>query len=522
MPPGFMGPVVAKPSATSRFIRVNHDQWENSVKDVLRLPAPLGLSAAFVAEPLRGTFDTNATYLTVDADLWQDYETAAETVAHKVASDTKLMAQVFPAVAAGMDQARSFIQTLGQRVYRRPLTTDEVTRYATLFAKGAMLIGSGNANADGVELVLGAMFQSPFFLYRAELSSTVVNGVIPLNDYEVATKLSYALTNTMPDDALFSAAAAKQLETHSGVLEQATRILATAAAENTVADFHNQLLRMRDFTSVSKDPKISTLFPQGVGADLTQEGMSFVQNVVIDQDRGFTDLFSAPYTFANSRIKRIYGLSATAPAAGQPDPFVRVDLDPTERAGLLTQIGFLSANSEGVTPNIIIRGVHIAKDILCVDIPPPPNNIPPIPALDPSSTNRQRIETLTKDAPCNACHPPFINPLGFALEKLDGLGAWRTTENGQMIDAKANYTLDGNMVTFDGPVELAKTITSSDQAHACYARHWAEYLYGRDIDAAGGDADLVAQGGALSKNVPSAKNLILNLVSTDAFLARLP
>jgi hypothetical protein len=520
--PGFKGPVVANPSATSRFIRMNHEQWENTVRDVLRLAAPLGLSNAFVAEPLRGTFDTNATFLTVDADLWQDYQTASETAAHKVAADAKLLAQVFPTVAAGMNQVNSFIQTMGQRVYRRPLTTDEVTRYATLFAKGPTLVGSANANADGVELVLGAMFQSPFFLYRAELSSTVASGKIPLNDFEVATKLSYALTNTMPDDALFTAAAGKQLESRDGVLTQATRLLGTAAAESTVADFHDQLLRMRDFDAVKKDATASPLFPQGVGADLTLEGLNFVKNVVIDQDRGFTDLFSAPFTFANSRIKRIYGMTATTPPAGQPDPFVRIDLDATQRAGLLTQTGFLSANAEGVTPNIIIRGVHIAKDILCVEIPPPPNNIPPIPALAPNSTNRQRIETLTMDAPCNTCHPPFINPLGFALEKLSGIGSWRTTENGQMINAKADYTLDGKPVSFDGPVELAKAITSSDQAHACYAKHWAEYLYGRDIDAAVADADLVTQGGALSKNVPSAKNLILNLVSTDAFLARLP
>ncbi len=197
-------------------------------------------------------------------------------------------------------------------------------------------------------------------------------------------------------------------------------------------------------------------------------------------------------------------------------------LDATERAGVLTQIGFLSAQGEGSTPNIIIRGVHIAKDILCQDIPPPPDNIPMLPAIGANSTNRQRVETLTAMAPCNGCHPPFINPLGFALEKLDGVGAWRTTENGQNIDARGTYTVDGSAVMFDGPVELAKTITSSTQAHACYAKHWAEYLYGRDIDAASGDADLVSQGGALSKNVPSLKNLILNLVTTEAFLTRLP
>lgn len=517
--PGFMGPVVTKPSATSRFVRLNHEQWENTVRDVLKLAAPLGLSSAFVAEPLRSTFDTNGTLLSVGADLWDDYQTAAETVATKVVKDAKLLPQVFSATAA--DPVKTFVTTFGQRVYRRPLTSDEVTRYTTLFAKGAMLIGSGNANSDGVELVIGAMLQSPYFLYRAELSTAAANGVVPLNDYEVATKLAYGMTNTMPDDTLFAAATAKQLETRAGVLEQATRLMATPTAEATVADFHDQLLRMRDVLNVTKNATMFPLFV-GAGADLKTEAMTFVKNVVFDEDRGFTELFSAPFTFGNSRVARMYGQTVKAPAAGQPDPFAKIMLDATERAGVLTQIGFLSAQGEGSTPNIIIRGVHIAKDILCQDIPPPPDNIPMLPAIGPNSTNRQRVETLTAMAPCNGCHPPFINPLGFALEKLDGVGAWRTTENGQNIDARGTYTLDGSTVMFDGPVELAKTITSSSQAHACYAKHWAEYLYGRDIDAANGDADLVSQGGALSKNVPSLKNLILNLVTTEAFLTRLP
>ena len=518
--PGFMGPITTKPSATSRFVRLNHEQWENTVRDVLKLAAPLGLSSAFVAEPLRSTFDTNGTLLSVGADLWDDYQTAAETVATKVVKDAKLLGQVFSATAA--NAAQTFVTTFGQRVYRRPLTADEVTRYTTLFAKGATLIGSGNANSDGVELVIGAMLQSPYFLYRTELSATAANGVVPLNDYEVATKLAYGMTNTMPDDTLFAAAAGKQLETRAGVLEQATRLMGTSTVEATVTDFHDQLLRMRDVLNVTKNTTMFPLFGAGAGADLKQEAMLFVQNVVFDEDLGFTELFSAPFSFGNSRIARMYGQNVKAPAAGQPDPFTKLTLDATQRAGVLTQIGFLSAQGEGSTPNIIIRGVHIAKDILCQDIPPPPDNIPMLPAIGPNSTNRQRVETLTAMAPCNGCHPPFINPLGFALEKLDGVGAWRTTENGQNIDATGTYTLDGNTVMFDGPVQLAKTITSSTQAHACYAKHWAEYLYGRDIDAANADADLVSQGGALSKNVPSLKNLILNLVTTEAFLSRVP
>jgi len=161
---------------------------------------------------------------------------------------------------------------------------------------------------------------------------------------------------------------------------------------------------------------------------------------------------------------------------------------------------------------------------LCVGVPPPPDAVPPLPAIPPNSTNRQRVANLTKDAPCNGCHTTMINPLGFAFENLDGVGRFRTTENGQPIDASANYTLDGMPVSFNGAVPLLQAIAASKQAHDCYAQHWVEYLYGRDVDVINNaaDTDLVVQAGALSKGNTSVKNLIVNLVATDAFLTRLP
>jgi hypothetical protein len=363
------------------------------------------------------------------------------------------------------------------------------------------------------------MFQSPNFLYRAELGTQVVSGKIPLTDYEIASKLSYALTNSMPDDTLLMTASGNQLQTRDNVAAQATRLIGTAAFEQAVGNFHDQLLRMRNYDTISKNTTTYPLFNAGVAADLKQESLAFVKNVIFDQDHGFADLFSAPYTFANSRVRQMYGLGA----GGTASMFVKTDLDPTQRAGILTQVGFLASHGQQATPSIIMRGVHMAKDILCVEIPPPPDMVPPLPAIMPGQTNRQRVEKLTSVAPCSSCHPVFINPLGFAFEKLDAVGAWRTTDNGQTIDAKSSYDLDGAMVSYDGPVELSKKISTSQQGHACYARHWAEYLYGRDIDPNNkADNDLTINAGNLSRTNPSAKNLILNLVTTESFVTRLP
>jgi len=494
------------------------------VRDALRLSALPGLSSAFVAEPLRGTFDTNGSILSVSPDLFGDYQTAAEALAARVARDPKQLAAIAaPSSAAPRVRAEAFIHELGLRAFRRPLSAAEAERCLALFDRGPMLIGSGDAFADGIELVLSYFFQSPHFVYRTELSSAVAGAMIALDPYEIATRLSYGLTNPMPDDALFAAAAGDELRTREGVLLHAERLLGLPPARSTVADFHEQLFNMREYEVVSKDEQQFPEFAAGVADDLKLEAVSFIHDIVFEQDRGLQEMLTAPYTFANRRIAALYGLAPAARTGGQPDAFQRVELDPLQRAGLLTQVGFLAANGEGSTPNIIMRGVHIARKILCVDLPPPPAMIPPLPALSATSTNRQRVDELTKNAPCNGCHTSIINPLGFAFEKLDGVGKYRTQENGRAIDATSSYTLDGQSVSFDGAVELSERIAASQQAHDCYSRHWVEYLYGRDVDmASDADRSLVEQAGSLSNSDAPVKELIVNLVATDAFLTRVP
>jgi hypothetical protein len=372
-----------------------------------------------------------------------------------------------------------------------------------------------------VELAVSFMLQSPHFLYRAELSSTVVDGKIPLSGYEVANRLSYGLLNSMPDAELLSAAAAGGLLTRDEIVAQATRLLATPAARETVEDFHGQLLHMIEYEAVSKnDP----LFEEDIGLDLKQEGVTFAQQSVFGPVGTLNELLTASYTYGNSRIRDIYGEDVlSAPQSNNVDEWGRIELDPTRRAGLLTQIGFLAANAEGALPNSIMRGVHISQRVLCVNLPPPPDMIPPFPELSPDQTNRERVEVLTGDEACAACHATLINPLGFALEKLDGFGQYRELENDRPIDASATYTLDGAAVSYNGAVEFSQALANSQQAHNCYSRRWAEYLYGRDLDPAlVGDQNLIMQGGALSKGGAQIQNLIVQLLATDALLSRLP
>jgi hypothetical protein len=520
------GPIASAPGPSSRLQRLSHKQWANTVGDLFHLEAPATAAQQFLAESVRSTFDNDGSRLEVASELWQDYQKAAEAVASQVARDAKLLAGITPANAPAdaAGKARAFVVNLGLRAYRRPLTDAESNRYLALFNQGPALLGSGNAFADGAELVISYLLQSPHFLYRTELGGAVVNGKVALGDHEIASRLSYGLANTMPDEALFAAAAQQKLHTREDVLAHAQRLLGSPGGRATLRDFHEQLFGTAQYSEIKRDPKQQPAWQPGLGDDMRRESELFLEDVVFDRARGVAELLTAPYTFVNSKLASLYGVPA--PAAGQPDRFVRVDLDPRERAGLFTQIGFLGSNDNAtdVTPRPIMRGVQLSHDVLCVDLPAPPN-VPPLPPQSGSQTNRQLVAAFTEQpgSICASCHATLINPLGFAFETYDALGKHRTQDNGAPVDAKARYRFAEGERSFDGAVELMGIIAQGQQAHDCYARHLVEYLYGRDVAPdSEADARLIGEAGRRSKRSASVKALILDLVTTDAFLSRLP
>ncbi len=512
----FTGPIVASPRSPARFSRLTHAQYENTVHDLLRNDGSLELANLFVAEPLITTFDTDATHLLVSSDLRSDYERAAETVAEYLVSDGAALQRALGASVVDEEDAEAFIDEFGKRAFRRPLSDSEKARLTTLFSDGTQLRASGDDFLDGVFTVVSYLLQSPHFLYRAELSADFSGDIIPLSPFEVAAKLSYALTASMPDDALFLAAESGALTKKEEIRAQALRLLDTEAGKRVVQDYHAQLLKMRDYEEISKNVTLFPDFGEGAAEDLVAEPRHFVHHVVFESNLGLKELLTADYTFANGRIARLYGL----PEPSQPAAFSLLPLPGNQRAGLLTQIGFLAAHAEGTTPNSILRGVAIAHNILCADLPPPPDDVP---ALDVAvgNTNRERIENLTSDRGCAGCHGTYINPLGFAFEALDGVGAERTEDNGYPVDASSSYTVDDKEVSFNGPVELMNLLSESSQTHDCYAQHMAQYLFGRPIDRKEpADEALIVQGGWLSQSDAPVKELIVQIITTDAFLAR--
>lgn len=283
-----------------------------------------------------------------------------------------------------------------------------------------------------------------------------------------------------------------------------------------VERFHAQLFNWRLYRGLSKDAGQFPLYYSGVGEDMYEEARRFVEQVVLADEGDLAELLTAPYTFANDGLAAIYGFEGAF-----DDSFRKASFDAAsqpQRGGLLTQLGFLA--SHGGLTGSVHRGVFINHRVLCTQLPPPPDALPPIPADDGMTmTSRQRIEMHTGPGTCGAsCHGTFINPVGFAFEGFDGLGQYRTEENGLPIDATAAFEFTDGLIQFDGASQFNETIAGRIETHDCYTKHWVEYALGRDT--AGSDLDLVQSLGDRSLEGVSIKDLIIELVKSEEFRSR--
>lgn len=463
-----------RPPPDSRLVRLSHAQYENTVADLLGLSVEA--AREFIADREGTGFDTATRDLHVSERLGRDYQRAAESLADALRADSDALGRIVPCRATERGCARQFVESFGRRAFRRPLSEPEVDAYSALHASAAELYPSGGAFENSVHLVVQAMLQSPDFLYRIELAEdTEGHGVAALTDYEIASRLSFSLWNRMPDDALFEAAARGELRTTNEVRAQARRMLEDPRGEAMLARFHGQWLEADRYQGLMRDPSRYPAFATELGPDLRTELDLFVRDVVVDRRLGIEELLTAPQTFVNARLASIYRLPGS-----YGESFERVSLDPAQRAGLLTQVGFLASHAHVNMTSPIERGVFVHGKILCTHIPaPPPDadlNIPP--PTEEFATTRDRIEAHTGGAACRSCHS-IINPLGFAFERYDADGSYRESENGHRVDASGELAIDGERTRFDDAIGLVHRIAKSEQARQCYAAHWLRYAYGR-------------------------------------------
>ncbi|WP_437892894.1 DUF1592 domain-containing protein [Sorangium sp. So ce124] len=479
-----------------RFVRLTNSQWARSVQVVLNLADPSSLSDGF-EKPVSGItdFTNNEHLLSVNQRSWSDYQSAAEALAEEVTDSDAALARVYP----DKDET-GFIETVGRRAYRRPLTDDEIARYSELFETGAAMSGTKSTFAKGAQLVIRTMLQSPHFLYRTELGEDRK----PLDGYEVAAKLSLWLRDAAPSDELLDEA--PTLTTPEAIAAVAKTMLEEPTAVKGMRYFHSELLHFDRYSTISKLGVPS--YNESLNAEYEESAYLFFDKI-FTEGLGVKEILTSTKGFVGPGMASLYGL---APSGSR---MVEQDLGP-DRVGFFSQLPYLTLNALNDESDSIHRGVSINLDMLCAPLGAPAPNIPPVPPLEPGQTNRQRITRLTSGCG-GTCHNQLINPVGFAFEHFDGMGQYRDEENGGLpIDSSGVYAFSEGTKSFGDAGELMHYMAEGEQAHLCYAKKLASFALQRDVVPS--DLPLVETLAEVSRGASgSVKEIMLELVKNDAF-----
>jgi hypothetical protein len=506
-------------AATTQIPRLTNIQYDRTVRDLLQVT---GLKASSNGAPSSILATDQAGSLTSLG--WSSYKSVAEMIAAQVMADPALKGNFIKCTFSGDGTAclHETIVQFGRKAFRRPLTTEEVASFDALVAKGKQITPTG-APAEIAEMLLYMFLISPSFLQRSEIAETSDNaGHFTLSNHEVASRLSYMLWGTTPDDVLSAAADQGQLSTPEQILSQAQRMLKMPKAHDMVSDFHRYYLLMGTNTrwdNADRDPKLFPTFNKALVPVIQQETEKFFDYIVFEQNGTFKDFLTSPIAFVNAATAPLYGLD---PKNFGTD-LKQTTLDATQRPGFLTRLGFLNAYSAYNRTSPILRGAFITKQVLAVPIgsPPPGAETTPLPTTADLNTNRKQVDQQTSGQACATCHHGFINPPGFVLEAYNAAGAWQTKEasTGQPIDTVVDAMIDGASVHITSPAELMAKIATSPGAQRSYAEKWVSYAYERASNPE--DACTVDKLSAkLTAGGYTVLNLVADLTQTQSFRIR--
>ncbi len=393
--------------------RLTHTQYNNTVRDLLGdLTRP---ASQFPPEDFVHGFRNQTAGQSISLLLAEAYSAAAEKLAHNAfrGGDHHHLLPCKPVSAADTACRVQFIKAFGQRAFRRPLTQPEIEKYQEIFDQG---VRKQSDFLAGARLVIEATLQSPHFLFRVERG---VQG--SSYSYEMASRLSYFLWNTMPDDDLFRTAERGGLVTPNQVEATAHRMLSDQRAKTAMEEFLSQWLRFDRLSSAIRDRRLFPDFSSQLTAAMAEETKRLFNHLVWD-DADFMEFFSADYSYLNSDLAELYGL----PAPEEEFGLVRFPPE-TGRAGVLGQPMFLTLTGKPMDTSPTDRGLYIREQFLCQSVPPPPPGVnatlPPVTDAKPM-TNRELLQSHLTNPACASCHR-LIDPIGFGFEQYDTLGRFR-------------------------------------------------------------------------------------------------
>jgi hypothetical protein len=423
------------------------------------------------------------------------------------------------------EQTREILARFAGKAYRHPATRDEVSHLVQLVEAAEK---RGDKWEVGIQLALEAILVSPKFLFRVELDDRP-DGTGPhgIDEYQLASRLSYFLWSTMPDDELLALAGKKQLGANLDA--QVRRMLQDPRSRALTDNFAMQWLQLRTLKNFSPDPQRFPNFDEELRAAMLKETELFF-DAVVHEDRSILDFIDADFTFLNRRLSEHYGIAdtngnlrgrkATRPEGDRiwRDRFVRVQLQGSERGGLLTQASVLAVTSNPTRTSPVKRGRWVLEQLLGTPPPPPPPNVPPLEDTRRQLTGslRQRMTQHMIDPACANCHAR-MDPLGFGLENFDAIGAYRTKDDGFPIDPSGTLP-DGR--SFKGPADLKQILKGKKEL---FCRNLSEklltYALGRGLEYY--DRPTIERvNAALAKNGYRFSTLVMEIVKSDPFRLR--
>jgi mono/diheme cytochrome c family protein len=453
--------------------RLNRAEYNNTIRDLFGIhfqPAN-----DFPQDDVGYGFDNIGDVLSLPPLLMEKYLAAAEKIVEKVMASPEARKRLFVVTTQNEESARQILERFARRAYRRTIRRDEVDR---LLRFVHMAEKNGDSFETGIGLAVQAVLVSPHFLFHVEMDrqpndSRVIH---PITDFELASRLSYFLWSSMPDEELFSLARDKSLHKPEVLEKQVRRMLKDPRSRALVDNFAGQWLQLRSLKEFKPDPEMFPSFDEKLRAAMLKETELFFENIV-REDRGIVEFIDADYTFVNERLAKHYGISGV-----KGEEFRRVSLTGTPRGGILTQAAVLSVTSNPTRTSPVKRGKWILENILGTPPPPPPAGVEELKEDKESVLSgslRQRMEQHRANPNCATCHQR-MDPLGFGFENFDAIGGWRDREGKHAIDPSGVLP---NGQSFKGPVELRAILKTRREAFArCLAEKLMTYALGRGIE----------------------------------------
>jgi len=491
--------------------RLTRNELSNALHDIFPEASPAWADVRLALDSVSNVgFTTDSRVLVATAPTVSDLLKTAEDLASVLTSSATLGSILPCAAQADRACAQTFVEKYGQRLFRRPLTTEETEHYLTFFDS----VSQESNFSLGLKWTLVTLIESPSAFYRSELGTDTGDGYA-LDQYELATNLAFTFTSSAPDQALLDKAAAGAFTDGAALKAEATRLLATPQGATTVMNFYREWLEYAKVLGQSRDADQE--FAGTISPLLIEETETFLTEVIEKRQGTVSTLFKADFTFLNGRLSSFYGMGGL----GASSPFTEVQRPAGRGLGVLAQGSLLAGTSHQKYTSPTHRGLLVYKNVLCNSRPKPPDNVPLLsdtsPVDDNSITTREKYEAFHAQGVCFECHQNF-EPFGYTLEKFDETGRYREQERGLTIDTSATVLLpDGSSASLGSAEDLAGLVDGTDFVENCLTGLIASYY----LSSGGGEICLAEEARrSVAADQMSLRDFVLALSEAPHFSKR--